>query len=93
MTYTNVKKKLYTYFGNQKNSLVYQLKLQKITRRSNESLQGFCKRVAITANKPYPSSPNKCEESGIFANIQSDMVNMEHLQILLNLTLSIKQFS
>ena len=58
MTYTNVKKKLYTYFGNQKDSLVYQLKLQEITRRSNESLQDFCKRVAITANKAYPSSPN-----------------------------------
>ena len=77
MTYTNVKKKLYTYFGNQKDSLVYQLKLREITRRSNESLQDFCKRVAITANKAYPSSPNERERSGIFAIVRgcrSDMV-------------------
>ena len=77
MTYTNVKKKLYTYFGNQKDSLVYQLKLREITRRSNESLQDFCKRVAITANKAYPSSPNERERSGIFAIVRgcrSDMI-------------------
>ena len=77
MTYTNVKKKLYTYFGNQKDSLVYQLKLREITRRSNESLQDFYKRVAITANKAYPSSPVEREKSGIFAIIRgcrSDMV-------------------
>ena len=77
MTYTNVKKKLYTYFGNQKDSLLYQPKLHEITRRSNESLQDFCKHVAITANKAYPSSPNEREKSGIFAIIcgcRSDMV-------------------
>ena len=77
MTYTNVKKKLYTYFGNQKDSLVYQLKLREITRGSNESLQDFCKRVAITANRAYPSSPNERERSGIFAIVRgcrSDMV-------------------
>ena len=77
MTYTNVKKKSYTYFGNQKDSLVYQLKLREITRRSNESLQDFCKRVAITANKVYPFSPNERERSGIFAIVRgcrSDMV-------------------
>ena len=69
MTYTIVKKKLYIYFGNQKDSLVYQLKLDEITRRSNESLQDFCKHVVITTNKEYPSSPNKLEKSGIFAII------------------------
>ena len=69
MTYTNVKNKSYTYFGNQKDSLVYQLKLHEITRRSNKSLQDFCKRVAIT--------PNEREKSGIFAMVRgcrSDMV-------------------
>ena len=82
MTYTDVKKKLYTYFGSQKDSLVYQLKLREITRRSNESLQDFCKRVAITANKAYPSSPVEREKSGIFAIIRgcrSDMVKHEAL--------------
>ena len=95
-SYTNVKKKLYTYFGNQKDSLVYQLKLREITRRSNESLQDFCKRVAITANKAYPSSPNERERSGIFAIVsgcRSDMVKHAALQILLNLILSIKRFN
>ena len=93
MTYTNVKKKLYTYFGNQKDSLVYQLKLREIARRSNETFQDFCKRVAITANKAYPSSPVEREKSGIFAIIRGCRSDMEHLQILLNLTLSIMRFS
>ena len=77
MTYTNVKKKLHTYFGNQKDSLVYQLKSCEKTRQSNESLQDFCRRVAITVNKAYPSSPNEREKSGIFAIVhgcRSDMV-------------------
>ena len=46
-------------------------------RRSNESLQDFCKRVAITPNKAYPSSPIERKKSAIFAIIRgcrSDMV-------------------
>ena len=81
MTYTNVKKKLYTYFGNQKDSLVYQMKLREITGRWNESLQDFCERVAITANEAYPSPSNERERSGIFAIVRgcrSDMVTVNH---------------
>ena len=40
-------------------------------------MQDFCKLVGITANKAYPSSPNECEKSGIFAIVsgcRSDMV-------------------
>ena len=56
--------------------MVYQLKLREIIRRSNESLQDFCKRVAITASRAYPSSPNEREKSGIFAIVRGCRSNM-----------------
>ena len=77
LTYLNIKKKLYTYFSNRKDDAAYKQQLLEIVREPKESLQAFCKRVAVIANKAYPDSAGEREKAGVLAIVRgcrSDMV-------------------
>ena len=77
LTYLNIKKNLYTYFSNRKDDAAYKQQLLEIVREPKESLQAFCKRVAVIANKAYPDSAGEREKAGVLAIVRgcrSDMV-------------------
>ena len=64
MTYSNFKKKIYTYYSPGNDVNFYQQQLLEITRKSGESLQEFCGRVVMLANKAYPF-PSYERENGV----------------------------
>ena len=70
MTYSNFKKKLYTYYSLGNDVNLYQQQLLEITRKSGESLQEFCGRVAMLAVQAYPFSSYEREENGVTAIIR-----------------------
>ena len=70
MNYSNFKRKLYIYYSPGNDVNFYQQQLLEITRKSGESLQEFCGRVAMLAVKAYPFSSYEREENGVTAIIR-----------------------
>ena len=75
----NIKKKFYTCISNRKDAAVYKQQLLEITlvREPKESLQAFCKCVAVVANKAHPESAGEKEKAWVLAIVHgchSDMV-------------------
>ena len=55
----------------------YKQQLLEIVREPKESLQAFCKRVVVVANKAYQDSAGEREKAGVLAIVRgcrSDMV-------------------
>ena len=65
LTYLNTKKKLYTYTSYRKDAAAYKQQLLEITGELKESLQAFCKRVAVVANKAFPDSASELKMAGV----------------------------
>ena len=67
LTYHDVKRKMYVWFGARRDRYSYREQLSEIIRKPGESIQDFCGRAAILANKAYPLSPTEREKYGVEA--------------------------
>ena len=78
LTYHDVKYKMYAWFGSRRDQYSYRAQLSEITRKPSESIQEFCSRVVILANKAYPLSPTEREKYGVEAMIKG--CNLDSVQ-------------
>ena len=84
LNYREVKFKIYVWFRLRRNRLSYRGQLLEITRKPGESIQEFCSRVAILADKAYPLSPTEREKYGVEAIIKG--CNLESVHQLVAVT-------
>ena len=70
LTYHDIKTKMYLYFGSGRDQEYYRRQLLEIIRKPGETIQKFCSRVAVLANKAYPLSSREREEKGVAAIIR-----------------------
>ena len=75
---------MYTYFSNHKDDDAYKQQLLEIAREPKESLQAFCKRVTVIANKAYPDSAGEQEKAGVLAIVRSCRSDMVKYAALAN---------
>ena len=84
LTYREVKFKMYVWFYSRRDWYPYQGLLSATTRKPGESIQDFCSRVAILADKVYPLSPTEREKYGVEAIIKG--CNLESVHQLVAVT-------
>ena len=84
LTYREVKFKMYVWFYSRRDWYPYRGLLSEITRKPGESIQEFCSRVAILADKAYPLSPTEREKYGVEAIIKG--CNLESVHQLVAVT-------
>ena len=84
LTYREVKFKIYVWFCLRKNRNSYRGQLLEIARKPGGSIQEFCSRVAILADKAYPLSPTEREKYGVEAIIKG--CNLESVHQLVAVT-------
>ena len=70
LTYHDIKTKMYLYFGSGRDQEYYRRQLLEIIRKPGETIQKFCSRVAVLANKAYPLSSREREDKGVAAIIR-----------------------
>ena len=70
LTYHDIKTKMYLYFGSGRDQEYYRRQLLEIIRKPGETIQKFCSRVAVLANKAYPLSSRERENNGVAAIIR-----------------------
>ena len=68
LTYHDIKTEM--YFGSGRDQEYYQRPLLEIIWKHGETIQKFCSRVAVLANKAYPLSSREREENGVAAIIR-----------------------
>ena len=70
LTYHDIKTKMYLNFGSGRDQEYYRRLLLEIIRKPGETIQKFCSRVAVLANKAYPLSSREREENGVASIIR-----------------------
>ena len=84
LTYREVKFKMYVWFCLRRDRYSYRGQLSEIIRKPGKSIQKFCSRVAILADKAYPLSPTEREKYGVEASIKG--CNLESVHQLVVVT-------
>ena len=84
LTYREVKFKMYVWLCLRKDRCSYRGLVSEITRKPGESIQEFCSRVAILADKAYSLSPTEREKYGVEAIIKG--CNLESVHQLVAVT-------
>ena len=71
LTYHDIKTNMYLCFGSGRDQEYYRRLLLEIIRKPGETIQKFCSRVAVLANKAYPLSSRERDENGVAAIIRA----------------------
>ena len=61
---------MYLYFGSWRDQEYYRRQLVEFIKKPGETIQKFCSRVTVLANKVYPLSSREREENGVAAIIR-----------------------